>query len=102
MHSISSARSLGTVTPSETKRAPFNAARISIAAIISYHVMLFALIFLRPDLDAYWRRPLTASEIFFRHLHALNPLAATCRLNGKQHAHAIAIAARDIRLIFVT
>jgi len=31
-----------------------NAARIAIAAVLTYHVLLFALIFIRPDLDPYW------------------------------------------------
>jgi hypothetical protein len=30
------------------------AARLSIAAIITYQILLFALIFIRPDLDPYW------------------------------------------------
>lgn len=30
------------------------AAAVAIAAIITYHVLLFALIFIRPDLDPYW------------------------------------------------
>src|SRR6478735_8375603 len=29
-------------------------ARVAIAAIITYHVLLFALIFIRPDLDPSW------------------------------------------------
>jgi len=32
----------------------FTAARISIVAIIIYHILLFALIFIRPELDPYW------------------------------------------------
>lgn len=32
----------------------FTAARISIAAVILYHTLLFALIFIRPELDPYW------------------------------------------------
>ena len=31
-----------------------SAPRISIIAVITYHVLLFALIFIRPDLDPYW------------------------------------------------
>src|SRR6186997_2653448 len=30
------------------------AARLSIAAIVTYQTLLFALIFIRPDLDPYW------------------------------------------------
>jgi hypothetical protein len=32
----------------------FTAPRISIVAVIAYHVLLFALIFIRPELDPYW------------------------------------------------
>jgi hypothetical protein len=34
--------------------ASITAVRISIAAVITYHLLLFALIFIRPDLDPYW------------------------------------------------
>jgi hypothetical protein len=32
----------------------FTAPRISIVAVITYHVLLFVLIFIRPELDPYW------------------------------------------------